>query len=520
MFKKDNYSRKTKRAGLTGTMWLIVLFLLAIQMNGCKKAETQSSSAKTSVKTVSKTTSGAKTAAKSTSKTSAGTNTPDQSTNSDDGEQMGNDENNDPEENNNENSNSENIIDMNGRVILVNITADLSDIIKEGGLYAGENSERYHSIRNVENKYNCKFEFKCETTNNPVYSQNFISSFSAGIKMTDVIRLPTNLMFPQYIVKNLITPIDEFVDCNDPLWGGEATFNLAKWRGRFYGLGWGPNGGKGWVVHYNRDLFAREAMPDPQDLADKMQWEWEDFLNIAINSTRDLNGDGVIDQWGVVGNYWEVYAAFLGSNNGRMIKDENGKIKPAIDTIEALTSLDFVRSMYNIHNIAGKNYKDYLNGNALMWIYGPLGITFFGDLNGGIAPMPIGPNASEYITYNNRSIPWTFPSNVEDIGAVVRVFKEAWEVWDPKKEMHIDLQKLVWDDANPFGRTDRDREWVVKLMNNQNMVYDFGFSFSDYLNIINSKIVIPVTNGSITPATAIDTNLNAAQAAIDSVMGQ
>src|SRR5207245_11416173 len=45
---------------------------------------------------------------------------------------------------------------------------------------------------------------------------------------------------------------------------------------------------------YNRDLLARSGIAPPVD-----DWTWDDFLRIATRLTRDSDGDGQIDVWGV-----------------------------------------------------------------------------------------------------------------------------------------------------------------------------------------------------------------------------
>ena len=523
MFTARKVGRRNGGSGLKGVALILLLCLVVFQSGGCAKKQTLNTAGKSTVKTELKTTAGTKTTARSVSTAVTGTGSTSQQTGSGTEERVESTENseNQTEGSGTEENQNETTLDLNGRVILVNITADISDWVKQGGIYQGD--ERYSSIKNVEKKYNCKFEFRSDIKNNAVWSQNYISSYSAGVKLTDVIRLATAMQFPNYVVSKLITPIDQYVDCHDPLWGEGAAFNQAYWRGRYYGLSWGPFGSNSRVVHFNKDIFARDALPDLQDLADRMQWKWEDLLNIAINATKDFNGDGVIDQWGVVGTYAEVFSAILGSNNATLIREENGFMKAGIDTREVLTALDFVRSLYNIYKVAANSSSYFLNGNAAMYITGVIGKTYWpgvGLNNVGLVPLPIGPNADRYISYATNAVPWTFPNNIDDIGNVVRAFKEAWEIWNPKKEVYMEAKQLIWNDTKAFGMTDRDVEWVMRLRTDKNMVYDFGLNFTEYNNIFTNNIVIPVTNGTMPSSTAISMNLNAAQAAINFVLGQ
>jgi len=57
-----------------------------------------------------------------------------------------------------------------------------------------------------------------------------------------------------------------------------------------YGL---PRGYTPVVVAYNKDLLDRAAIPYPTD-----DWTWDDFFHVAKQLTRDIDGDGLVDQWG------------------------------------------------------------------------------------------------------------------------------------------------------------------------------------------------------------------------------
>jgi len=55
-----------------------------------------------------------------------------------------------------------------------------------------------------------------------------------------------------------------------------------------------PRGYAPVMVAYNRDLLDRAAITYPTE-----DWTWDDFLQTAQRLTRDRDGDGRIDQWGV-----------------------------------------------------------------------------------------------------------------------------------------------------------------------------------------------------------------------------
>ncbi len=65
------------------------------------------------------------------------------------------------------------------------------------------------------------------------------------------------------------------------------SFNYLGFQG---GVPWDGNIG---MMFYNKDLFDREGVPYPNN-----DWTWEDFRAICKHFNKDLDGDGVYDQFG------------------------------------------------------------------------------------------------------------------------------------------------------------------------------------------------------------------------------
>jgi len=54
-------------------------------------------------------------------------------------------------------------------------------------------------------------------------------------------------------------------------------------------------------MFYNVELFEQMGLPAPPTSWEDSKWTWATVLAYARKLTRDLNGDGTPDQWGVVG---------------------------------------------------------------------------------------------------------------------------------------------------------------------------------------------------------------------------
>jgi multiple sugar transport system substrate-binding protein len=71
------------------------------------------------------------------------------------------------------------------------------------------------------------------------------------------------------------------------------------------------------VVYYNRDLFAAAGVPEPA-----AGWTWDDFLAAAKALTRDTDGDGTIDQYGLGTEVSFLrLAPFIWQNGGDFVDD-------------------------------------------------------------------------------------------------------------------------------------------------------------------------------------------------------
>src|SRR5688572_7213030 len=71
------------------------------------------------------------------------------------------------------------------------------------------------------------------------------------------------------------------------------------------------------VVYYNKNLFDEAGVPYPAD-----DWSWEQFLQTAQALTKDTDGDGAMDQYGL-GTEASIFrvAPFIWQNGGELVDD-------------------------------------------------------------------------------------------------------------------------------------------------------------------------------------------------------
>jgi len=83
-------------------------------------------------------------------------------------------------------------------------------------------------------------------------------------------------------------------------------------------------------------------------LQENGDWTWEKFAEIAQMATRDEDGDGENDLWGLAIQGHNLYSPLILSNNANIINfDENGRAIYALDDPNAIEALQFFEDLHN-----------------------------------------------------------------------------------------------------------------------------------------------------------------------------
>lgn len=112
----------------------------------------------------------------------------------------------------------------------------------------------------------------------------------------------------------------------------EGSYKYGNVSGKQYAL---PLESAPEMMFVNKSLLAKETILVPET-----DWTWDDFYNICEKVTKDSDGNGVIDQFGVYNYSWEQ--AFL--TNGVHIFDDSGK-NCTIQGENAQQAVDFLKKI-------------------------------------------------------------------------------------------------------------------------------------------------------------------------------
>ena len=129
-------------------------------------------------------------------------------------------------------------------------------------------------------------------------------------------------------------------------------------------------------VYYNKKLFDEFKVPYPED-----GWTWDDLLTTAQALTKDTNGDGKTDTWGIqLPATWTTgFEYWVNAAGGRLISEDGQKFVGYMDSPEVQSALKFYADLYNTHKVApppadlamfGGGNSEFDNGKAAMRIFG------------------------------------------------------------------------------------------------------------------------------------------------------
>jgi len=242
----------------------------------------------------------------------------------------------------------------------------------------------------------------------------------------------------------------------------------------------------------NLDLIRAIGAPNPVDLYNAGQWDWDAALNIIRLATADTTGDGLTDRFGLSGQPNDVIINFIGANDGILVDDDLNFAFDHPNTIEALEFMDIIFSeglfCHDHGNFNpgdwGRNFWSAHGGhvalfNAVVW-----GLNN-GDLpfDFAIVPWPAGPSNTTGATgmggwREGVGIPHAASWDPADILMVVEEFY-AWSGGD-MFIMHEDA--LNW----PRSVFPTEEDVIRTIAVADNSVRDIGLIVDGYAHVFNT----------------------------------
>ena len=201
---------------------------------------------------------------------------------------------------------------------------------------------------------------------------------------------------PSFVSKGAFVDLDTYMqkDNFDPTIYLPGLLEPGKVNGKQYML---PKDYTPIGVYYNKKVFDAAQVAYPKD-----GWTWDDLLKTAQALTKDSNGDGKTETWGLQlpGAWTTGFEYWVGAAGGQLISPDGKKFTGQMDSPEVIRAMQFYADLYNKYKVApppadlnqfGGGNQEFQNGKAAMYLFGrwpEAGFKNNPNITLGVAPPP------------------------------------------------------------------------------------------------------------------------------------
>lgn len=254
------------------------------------------------------------------------------------------------------------------------------------------------------------------------YRTRLATEFAAG-NPPDV-TLMNYRRYASFAASGLLEPIGPFLQASAVIQAADfysATLEAFTWEGTLMCL---PQNISSLVVYYNQDLFDAAGLPYPPD-----DWTWDDFVATARALTRDLDGDGRVDQYGLgVEPSLFRLAPFVWQNGAPLVDDETLPGRLVLTHPPTQQALQWFVDLRQVHGVVPDRFEEaaqdsesrFVAGTTAMYLNSRRGTPTYREITSftwDIAPLPTGRTAAGILhsdayclsrTTRNKADAWTF----------------------------------------------------------------------------------------------------------------
>ncbi len=200
-----------------------------------------------------------------------------------------------------------------------------------------------------------------------------------------------------FVARGLLTPLTEYLNESELIQQADfypVALEAFNWRGDLMCL---PQNISSLVVYYNQDLFDAAGLPYPVD-----DWTWDDFLATAVALTKDTDGNGQIDQYGLgIAPILFRVAPFVWQNGGVIVDDEVNPTALLLDVYPASEALAWFTALQTEHHVvpdriaeeAQDSESRFVAGTTAMFLDSRRGTPSYREIESftwDVAPLPRG----------------------------------------------------------------------------------------------------------------------------------
>ncbi len=200
------------------------------------------------------------------------------------------------------------------------------------------------------------------------YRKRLAADFAAG-KPADVV-LINYRRYASLAARGALEPLGDYLASSTVIqpddFYTEATLPFT-WAGKLVCI---PQNISSLVVYYNKNLFDQAGLAYPKD-----DWSWDDFVAAALALTKDLDGDGVTDQYGL-GTEASLFrlAPFIWQNGSNFVDSANEPTRLILDEPLAFKATQWFVELQTKHHVVPNQEAESAEDSESRFQNGRLGM--------------------------------------------------------------------------------------------------------------------------------------------------
>jgi multiple sugar transport system substrate-binding protein len=274
---------------------------------------------------------------------------------------------------------------------------------------------------------------------------------------------------PMFVSRGAFLPLDGFIKGKHPLDLNiylPGVLGPGQFEGQQYLL---PKDFSPLGIYYNKKLFDQFDVAYPQ-----ADWTWDDLLATAQALTKDVDGDGKTDIWGIQlpASWTTGFEYWVAAAGGSLISEDGKSFIGYMDSPETARAVQFYADLYHKYKVApppadvnlfGGGNSEFDSGKAAMRIFGrwpQSGYKTNPEIVLGLANPPADAQRANVLFWGGFGI-YSGTQNAEAAWRFLRFYtgQEGAEVW---KDWALPTVKQVADSSG-LSSDPIEGVWLAEL---------------------------------------------------------
>ncbi|WP_203582389.1 ABC transporter substrate-binding protein [Microbacterium hibisci] len=270
---------------------------------------------------------------------------------------------------------------------------------------------------------------------------------------------------------------------------------------------------------YNRSMFEAAGIPLPST---DEPYTWDEFVEVSKQLTKDLNGDGTLDQWGTGLNVMWNLQPFVWSNGGDWLNEDRTEV--TVDSPEFAEALQWFADLSTVEGVTPSTtdaqtldtYQRWMQGQIGFFPVGPWDVPVYETLefDWDLIPYPVGatgetatwtgtlgiavsestkdPDTAAKLAIYLSTDP-TAQQSLVDAGVQIPNLIDMADEWVASSTLPPNNKQEFLDIVQDYGRalpanTTYSPEWYDELFKNIQPVLDGDQTAADYLKEVQPRM--------------------------------